>query len=126
MIEYYLNSETQILEVTYKDDICIKDLLEYGEMIKKNRTYPRNLKILTDATFAKYILEPTDVNLMLKALKEQIQPYESVKSAVFHNKPRETAISHLVNLWGPIPNYQHKVFSTKEAALLWLLYEDNQ
>jgi len=121
MIKIEFNAELDILEVSFKGDIRLNDMLEYGEMIKKNVTLPRNLKILTDATKANYQFSPTEIREMMKALKEQIKPYLSVKTAVIQNKPVETALSMLVDDTDRIIGYDHKVFSSREAALNWLL-----
>lgn len=122
MIEYKFNQKIQVLEVSYKGEITLSDLITYGENIKNDKSLPRDIKILTDATSANYQISPTDVEEMLKLLKEQVKPYKSVKSAVFHNKPHETAISYLVDNGKSIPNYKHKAFSSREAALYWLQY----
>jgi len=91
-------------------------------MIRKDNTLPRNLKILTDATSASYNLSRSEISEMLNILINQIKPYQSVKTALIHEKPVETALSLLVDNDKPITGYEHKVFSTREAALKWLLY----
>ncbi len=120
MIKYEFNSNSQILEVFYLADINLTDIIEYGEMIRLNKSLPCDLRILTDATSAIYHLSGADVTELLKVLKVQIEPYDTVKTAVLQQKPVETAISMLVDSGIPIPNYEHKVFSTREAALIWL------
>lgn len=120
MISYHFNKEMQILEVNYIGNVTFEDLMEYGEMMRNNKSFPRELKIITDASSASYQLEPEDIAKLLKALREQVKPFNTVKNAVLHQKPKETAMSFLVENDGPIPNYKHNVFSTREAALAWL------
>jgi hypothetical protein len=124
MITHQFNAELQILEVFYKGNIYINDLLEYGEMIRTNDSLPRDLKILTNATDASYHLTMQEISFMMDVLKMQIVPYNSVKTAVIQEKPIETAISMLVDIGSPIPGYKHKVFSTRHGALDWLLHEE--
>lgn len=120
MIKYELNKELKILEVHYIGDIDLKELIEYGEMIRSDNSLPRDLRILTNASAAIYHLSRTDITEMMTVLKDQIKPYQTIKTAVIQEKPVETAISMLVDTGAPIPNYEHKVFSTREAALMWL------
>ena len=121
MISYEFNTELDILEVWYKGDISLVDVLEYGEMIRKDYSLPRDLKILTDATGANYTLSREEISELHTVMKEQIKPYDRVKTAVIQNKPRETALSMLVDIEGPISCYQHQVFSSRKAAIKWLL-----
>jgi len=120
MVKFEFNQDLQILEVYYIGVINLNDIIEYGEMIRQSKTLPRNLKILTDATAAIYHLSSMDITELLKILKAQIEPYHTVKTAVIQEKPIETAISMLVDSGDPILNYDHKVFSTRQAALKWL------
>lgn len=121
MIRYSFNEELNVLEVFYSGDIYLKDLIEYGEMIRESISFPRDLRILTDATKANYLLKPDEVRLVKNIMKEQIKPYKTVKTAVFHQKPFETAMSFILKNEAPIDDYQHDVFSTREAALDWLI-----
>jgi hypothetical protein len=121
VIKIFFNNEFLILEVEFIGEIHFTDLFEYGEMIRQDKDLPRDLKILTDATHAIYKLSPEEIALMLYDLKKQIKPYHSVKTAVIQDKPFETAISMLVDVDLNIPDYMHKVFSTREAAMDWLL-----
>jgi len=121
MIKYNFNEELNVLEVFYTDDIYLQDLIEYGEMLQHSETLPRDLKILTDATNANYKLIPAEVKILTEAMKNQIRSYNSVKTAYFHQKPYETAMSYIVKNESFKNDYQHNVFSTREAALHWLL-----
>ncbi len=120
MIEYEFNEELKILEVAFIGAIDLKELIRYGEMIRNDSSLPRDLRILTNATTAIYHLSADDVTEMMVVLKDQIKPYRFVKTAVLQEKPVETAISMLVDTREPIHNYEHKVFSTRQAALKWL------
>ncbi len=123
MIKIFFNKEFFILEVNFIGEISFIDLYEYGEKIRQDNDLPRNLKILTDATQAIYKISPEEIVLMLEDLKIQIEPYHSVKTAVIQNKPIETAISMMVDINLSIPDYMHKVFSTRKAAIEWLMAE---
>ena len=123
MINIHFNSETNILEVTYLGKISIEQLLEYGSEIRNNKTYPRNLKVFTDATKADYTIEEKNIPGLLENLEKDVENYHTVKSAMLHSSPKETAISMILEFEEKIPNYTHRIFSTREAAMQWLLEE---
>ncbi|MFO7830044.1 MAG: hypothetical protein R6V23_15575 [Bacteroidales bacterium] len=122
MITYQFNEELQILEVTYLGAIKFNDLIEFGNNVYKDETLPRKLKILTDATNARYNIKHSDLKILINSLKEHVSVYESVKAAFIQDQPKETAFSLIVEMNAKIPNYYHAVFSTREAAFSWLLY----
>ena len=121
MISYSFNESLQILEVTYEGDICLDDLIDYGNQICSNEELPRNLKILADATKANYKVTPEDISIVAEYTEKQIEPYESVRAAFIQSKPVETALSHLVEHEINSKKYRHAVFSTRKAALNWLM-----
>ncbi|QQS52285.1 MAG: hypothetical protein IPM71_06000 [Bacteroidota bacterium] len=121
MISYQFNNNLQILEVEYSGEVDLNQLIEYGEKIKNDGSLPRNLLILTDATKANYRFEISDTSIILDTLKEQLSSYTSVRTAVIHQRPMETAFSMALEVDQEIPGYQHMVFATRTAALNWLL-----
>jgi hypothetical protein len=120
MITTEYKKEEGILEVIYDGKITIDDLLDYGKKIRTNETFPRNLKILTDATRANYTLSKEDISHLIERLERDIQNYNTVKSAFIHKSPRETALSMILEHEERISKYSHKIFSTREAAISWL------
>jgi hypothetical protein len=121
MINFNFNNELQVLEVFYEGKITLDDLTGYGNSISSNDSLPRNLKILADATKASYELTPGEIPRIVELTKEHIKPYKHVKAAFLQSKPLETALSHLLELEFTPGKYEHAVFSTRKAALAWLL-----
>jgi hypothetical protein len=121
MIKYKFNEELQILEVRYEGSIRISDLMEYGNSVFTDESLPRDLRILTDAKNASYILLPEEIPQVIKMTLKHIKPYNKVKAAFIQSKPIETALSLLLELEFKSGKYKHSVFSTRQAALHWLL-----
>lgn len=120
MIKCDFNDELQVLEVIYEGDISADEILEHARFIAENKNLPRKLNILTDARNAHYKFKPKETRQILKFLKQSVKKYEFIKDAFIHKAPRETAYSMTIEFNQQHPNYEHKVFSTKQAALIWL------
>jgi hypothetical protein len=121
MISYHFNDELQMLEVFYEGVIGISDLTSYGRSIFSDISLPRDLRILTDVTEATYNLKPDEIPLIIELTQQHIKPYNKVKVAFIQSKPLETALSYLLEMKFPPGKYKHSVFSTRRAAINWLL-----
>ncbi len=121
MIEYKFNEELQILEVFYEGTISISDLIDYGNSVFSDESLPRDLRILTDASKASYIILPEEIPQVIKLTLQHIKPYNKVKAAFIQSKPIETELSQLLELEFQSGKYEHSVFSSRQAALHWLL-----
>lgn len=123
MIDFKFNEQLQILEASYEGTIVINDLIDYGNKIFSNKSLPRDLKILTDATMADYNLKLHEFPVLIRELEKHIRPYNNIRAAFIQSRPRETAYSMLLEQEIPPGKYYHAVFSTRKAALEWLLAE---
>lgn len=121
MIQYEYNSEMGIVEAVYTGDIHVSDLIAYGDKIYADQSLPRKLLVLTDVTKANYVYSTKEFEELMENLKRHLTAYKFIKVAFIQSKPKETAYSMLVTKMNPSPNYVRGVFSTREAALKWLL-----
>ncbi len=121
MITSRYNSEIGVLEVRYKGKLGYTELKGFGDSLMTNLSIPRELKILTDVRDGEYDLRENELQLVLNALQLQMSSFKFIKAAFIHTRPKETAISLISEERNTIPNYYHRVFSTRQAALTWLL-----
>ncbi len=110
-----------ILEVRYLGKLGCKELTEFGESLSRNKMIPRELKILTDVREGEYDFSERELPVVLDALKIQLKAFTFIKAAFVQTRPKETAMSMITEQRNTIPNYYHKVFSTPDAAMKWLL-----
>lgn len=122
-IWYNYNSINKILEVYYTGEIEAKDLIDYG-MSLSNEDLPKDLNILVDASQAEYQVSRNEFPKLVNNLKRNLKKFSLVRVAFVQTKPKETAYSILYGQKAVLPNYVHRVFSTKEAAEKWLLQTD--
>ena len=121
MIQLNFNKSFGILEVTYIGEISIDDLIDYGEQLANNFSLPRKLLTLTDARNATYTFQPSETARMIKELENHLTLYEYMKAAFIQEKPRETALSVIIEKKVSVSNYYHRIFYTRETAIDWLL-----
>lgn len=121
MITRKFNKELGILEVCYTGKLSYKELKNFGDSLTIDKSIPRELKILTDVREGEYSFTEKEVPKVIIALNEQIKAFKYIKAAFIQTKPRETAISLITEEKNTIPNYFHRVFSTHDAALGWLM-----
>lgn len=121
MIEATYNSTDQFLAVMYTGEITADDVIGHGWSLARDTSLPRHLNILTDVRYANYFFGNDDLQRIRQALQENLKVFKSLRNAFIHNKPRETAYSQIVQSLEQNQTYKHKVFSTRERALYWLL-----
>ena len=85
-----------------------------------NEELPRNLLILEDARLARPEFSPEDLSRIAEKQKKLFPLYHSIRHAVIHNTPENTALAMVFEQKYISPAYKLKVFSTEEGALIWL------
>jgi len=95
-------------------------MLEAIDYCLNNKELPRNLLILEDARLANPEFSPQDLSRIAEKQKKLFPLYQSVRHAVIHNTPENTALAMVFEQKHISPAYKLKVFSTEEGALIWL------
>ena len=63
-----------------------------------------------------------EVKVSTEAIKESLKRYRTIKEAILVDKPFETAVAKVFQLFNSkIKNYSFDVFSTENASRNWLL-----
>jgi hypothetical protein len=120
MIKTEFNHETGVLDSKYIGDIDLQQVVDYIRATKNNDSYPRTLKILTDATKANFIMQPEDLPVIVEENYQSIERYNYIIDAIVLASPKETALSLLFQHLSETNKYKFQVFSTREAACKWL------
>lgn len=98
------------------------EVIETGiRLMKLNKTLPRDLKLLEDARGITTAISVDDIDAILSQMYEAAKRFKSIRHAVIHDKPENTAIALLFEDRSVHPQYQFKVFSTEKAAKKWLM-----
>ncbi len=121
MIKAEFNPDTGILIATFEGVIRIKEIIDYMDATRQNLSYPRKLKILTDASDADYNFSPQDLHAVVEANNRSLEQYEYIIDAIIAANSKTTAITMLYQEFSRTQKYHFRVFSTREAALKWLI-----
>ena len=120
MITTKFNTCTNILEVTYFGDVTSKEIIDYIIATMNNSNYPRELKILTDASKAKMCFDPDDIHKIVDANNRSLKKYDSITDALIVVNPNETALTVFFKFLSENEKYAVNAFATKKAASEWL------
>jgi len=92
-----------------------------SDIMQEKDKLPRQLKILVDSRRAKYDTKASDLQVILKKITEHHKKFEIIKLTVVQQNPYETAISMIMkDMLKGVGNVYFEVFSTEQAAVLWL------
>jgi hypothetical protein len=110
-----------ILVLTVENELSTQSVIDYYHNLATNSDYPRDLKVLCFITATSYPVKPEDVYAMVGSLEKTCSKYNSLTEAFVAEDPYATVITTLFSKKAKDSNYSSKVFSTKEAALKWLI-----
>jgi hypothetical protein len=121
MIKDTFDAENGILTAFFSGKFTAEEIVEWLRIINPERFPTRKLKILLDASEGEYVFQPTQLEKFDKPITDLCSSFESVKTAVIHKTPKETAYSLIISSKTICKNYTEQTFSFKDAAIDWLL-----
>ena len=120
MVNTKFNFQTGILESKFNGEIYLNEITNYIIATKENNSYPRTLKIISDASNAHFNFQPKDIEVIIYENNRSLERYDYIIDAIIVESPRTTAITILYKELSKNRKYIFNVFSTKEAALEWI------
>jgi len=120
MIKAEYNNQKGILHSTFEGNVTLEEIVDYIVATKENKSYPRTLKILTNASKANMVFSPEDLAIIVEENYKSLEKYEYIIDAIVLSSPKETAFSVLYQELAKTKKYKFQVFSTNEAAIEWL------
>jgi len=120
MIEYKFNEIEETLFITVSGTFGIDHMFKAIDSFANDNSLPRNLKILEDARFSNVTFTEEEIQLIIERLKSHLFKFTSIRHAVIHLDPVNTAFAILVGDRLSGEKYILKVFSNEEHALHWL------
>ena len=102
----------------------LEDMLKGINSLAANNLLPRKLKIIEDALEAITTFSAREISIITKRLEEVLIEYTSIRHAVVHIDPKNTALSILIAMKVNNPKYCLATFSTMKAAQEWILSDN--
>lgn len=125
MVNISYDKNLDIFYEQFIGSLTIEDLVAHHISFGKRKDLPKKYKLLIDYTQAKFKFEIDELDKLVAVLKQFILNFDYVKMAILHSKPLEQAINMIFNdMVKNTPNFYTEIFSTKEAAIKWLLFYD--
>jgi hypothetical protein len=122
MITSHINRDTGIIETIFEGKITFEDIVDYITQLRNIEKFPKRLLILSDCVHGRFSFTSEEDQLIAGIVKQYAPAFEQIKDAIIVDDPRTTAYSVLYrNASAYIPNYQFEIFSTRQAAIDWLL-----
>lgn len=115
------NPADGILYTRSTDVADLETMLKGLNFIASNKLLPRNLRILEDGRGAHVNFPVTDIPVLVSALEKILVEYTSIRHAVIHNDPTNTAFAIIIDRQIKNDKYILNVFSTFEAARKWVM-----
>ena len=125
MVRVSYNKELDVLYEQFIGRFTIDDLVEHHLSLGTNNNLPRKLNVLMDYRKAKFVLNIDDLGKLVQVISQNLRKYDYVKAAILHSEPYEQAISMIFeSMVNDLTNFYMQIFTTKEAAIKWLLMYD--
>lgn len=99
----------------------LEAMLQGLNSIASNTLLPRNLRILEDGIGAMVNFPASEIPVLVSALEQVLVEYASIRHAVVHSDPTNTAFAILIDHQMKNEKYVLNVFSTFEAARNWVM-----
>lgn len=125
MITTSFNKRKGILYTKYSGIITVFDIVEFIIDTKNNKQYPRNLRILSDAREADFLLNPEDLDIIINENNQSLKNYNFIFDAILVDSPKETALTVLYQKLSSTDNYKFELFISERKAENWLTRMDN-
>lgn len=120
MITLNFDEDSGVFKSDWTGDVYLKDIIDCIDSVSMNRDLPRRLRIITDSSKAKLLVQPEELPLIVEANLKRLDYYDTIIDAMIPANPHDTALAILYMELAAIAKYSFRIFSTPEAALKWL------
>jgi len=118
--ETFFDEKENILYTKVSGIVHLEDMFKSAEYLATDRSLPRILRIVEDAREAKVSFSENELHLLARKIEIAADNFISIRHAVIHSCPMNTAFSILISEMIKRENYYLKVFSTMEGAKDWV------
>jgi hypothetical protein len=119
-VNYKIISEKKLILEYYSGTIIVQDLIKQKFDISREKEYNADYNIIHDLRDAELLISEEEGKTFLNFLKSTTLPNKNRKVAHLTETAGQVTTTTLFTLLNDIPNINIEVFSTLEAAVIWL------
>ncbi len=121
MLQNTYYRKANLIELKAKGDISLHDIMMHYTYLQSISDKHEFLRVLIDTRGSKIGIVPDDLDLVLPVLLKTTQKLSFLKEAIIVDIPQSTVIATIFkDKYSSVNNFIYKVFSTEDAARLWL------
>lgn len=121
MVTFNYDKDQEILVTLFIEKVTQEEIIDYiHSMMSKADNFPKNLKVLIDASKGSLALHPGQLYNILDENIKMFSHYNTLKVAIVLESPIDTALAVIYARLIQIEYYQFHVFNTTMAASAWL------
>ena len=120
MIKYLKHENPEYYEVIVEGEIDLNGLLDIIKHLGSN-IEANNIKLLQNYSNAAFKLNPDEMVLLTNTTHDYLSYFDRVKTASLVSDSNVTALNMLYGASIQDPRFNQQAFSTRSAALFWLL-----
>jgi len=120
-MDYTMNPTTGIFIADKTGILTLEGIMAHYVELQVNTSLPNTLKVLIDCRKARFDVDINKLASLESHVRESVKRFQYLREAILVDKPYETVVATLfLKIHASLPNYSFRVFSTQEAAQLWL------
>lgn len=119
-MDYWYDKKNGVFYKVQKGEVCFEDMIDsWNDIIGKNKIPDNTNKFILDYLQARHNISTDEIAKIIKFYRAYNHVFENAKIAFITNDPDQTTLPILIN--NEIASISFKPFSTKEAAINWLI-----
>ncbi len=115
------DKKRNILSTQFEAEVDKEEIVNYINITKRNKEYPRELKIITDSRKSKMIITEEDIPEIVNANNKSLKEYKFIVDAIVIENSQDAQYSLFYKELSKADNYYFHVFADYDKALKWLL-----
>ncbi len=126
MITHFYKQEQNCIETLFTGKVTKTEIIDFIHLLIRNNDYPKDLKILINASQGRLFLKPSNLFPILEENIKMFTIYNTLKVGIVIERPIDTALAVLYTRLIQLDRYQFHVFNTETAARQWIYKEPKE
>ena len=127
MIRHHYNPQEQLLLTKVSGEVVLEEIKYHYQVLRYLEDVPKRLNVLIDCRRVKFKVDIDELKTTAREVELALSVYEGIREAILVEQPEQTVMAMMFQEYSKgLENYCFNVFSTKEAAMEWLLSSEQK